>query len=80
MCSEDSRSNTVGVSRKRSFSQGLDHCDQEFRPLSNICEFLNALHIYSDEARNGETRALEANHFCSHVRKGRISGLKAVDA
>jgi len=38
-------------------------------PLHNICEFLNALHIYTDDARKGKTRAVEAHHFCSHVRK-----------
>ncbi|KAF2478508.1 hypothetical protein BDY17DRAFT_306166 [Neohortaea acidophila] len=41
----------------------------EFMPLHNICEWLNALHVYTDEARNGKTRALEAHHYCSHVRK-----------
>lgn len=41
----------------------------EFKPLHNVCEFLNALHIYADEARNGVTRFVEANHYCSHVRK-----------
>ncbi|KAF2478443.1 hypothetical protein BDY17DRAFT_328516 [Neohortaea acidophila] len=41
----------------------------EFMPLHNICEFLNALHIYTEEARQGKTRAIEAHHFCAHVRK-----------
>ena len=39
-------------------------------PLHNICEFLNALHIYTDEARKGIVRHVEATHFCSHVSKG----------
>jgi len=42
---------------------------KEFKPLHNVCEFLNALHIYADEARKGVTRFVEANHYCSHVRK-----------
>ncbi|KAK5952953.1 hypothetical protein OHC33_006074 [Knufia fluminis] len=41
----------------------------DFKPLHNICEFLNAVHIYADEARRGETRYVQAHHFCSHVRK-----------
>ncbi|KAL2005053.1 hypothetical protein VTN00DRAFT_2903 [Thermoascus crustaceus] len=41
----------------------------ELKPLHNICEFLNALHIYADEARHNVTRYVEANHYCSHVRK-----------
>ncbi|KAK5094061.1 hypothetical protein LTR70_005503 [Exophiala xenobiotica] len=41
----------------------------DFKPLHNICEFLNAVHIYADEARQGQTRTVEAHHFCSHVRK-----------
>lgn len=41
----------------------------EFKPLHRICEFLNALHIYTDEARHNVTRYVEANHYCSHVRK-----------
>jgi len=28
------------------------------------------MHIYTDEARQGVTRYVEATHFCSHVRKG----------
>ena len=43
------------------------------KPLQNICEYLNALHIYTDEARRGEVRTVDAHHFCSHVRKGVIS-------
>ena len=42
---------------------------QEFKPLHNVCEFLNALHIYTDEARKGEVRLVEANHYCSHLRE-----------
>lgn len=41
----------------------------EFQPLHNICEYLNALHIYTDEARKGVTRTVDANHYCAHVRK-----------
>ncbi|KAJ9500136.1 hypothetical protein H2202_004527 [Exophiala xenobiotica] len=40
------------------------------KPLHNICEYLHALHIYTDEARRGEVRTVNAHHFCSHVRKG----------
>lgn len=44
----------------------------EFMPLHNICEWLNALHVYAEEARRGETRSVEAHHYCSHVRKGTL--------
>jgi len=37
--------------------------------LHNVCEYLNALHIYADEARRGECRSVESYHFCSHVSK-----------
>jgi len=43
--------------------------EPEFKPLHNICEYLNALHIYADEARRGTVRTVDAHHFCSHVRK-----------
>jgi hypothetical protein len=48
----------------------LPDATQEFAPLRNYCEFLNALHIYADEARRGVVRHVEANHFCSHLSKG----------
>ncbi|EXJ60669.1 hypothetical protein A1O7_04822 [Cladophialophora yegresii CBS 114405] len=41
----------------------------EMKPLHNICEYLHALHIYTDEARRGEVRTVSAHHFCSHVEK-----------
>ncbi|RMJ26958.1 DUF1264 domain protein [Aspergillus sp. HF37] len=41
----------------------------EFKPLHNICEFLHALHIYTDEARHNVARYVEATHFCAHARK-----------
>lgn len=41
------------------------------KPLHNVCEYLHALHIYTDEARRGEVRTVSAHHFCSHVRKGK---------
>lgn len=41
----------------------------EYKPLHNICEFLNALHIYTDSARENVTRYIEATHYCSHVQK-----------
>ncbi|KAI1615792.1 hypothetical protein EDD37DRAFT_207158 [Exophiala viscosa] len=41
----------------------------EMKPLHNICEYLHALHIYTDEARRGEVRTVSAHHFCSHVAK-----------
>lgn len=41
----------------------------EFKPLHNICEFLHALHIYTDEARHNVARYVESNHFCAHARK-----------
>lgn len=43
--------------------------DPELKPLHNVCEYLNALHIYTDEARQGICRSVEAHHFCSHVSK-----------
>jgi Protein of unknown function (DUF1264) len=48
----------------------LPDVTQEFQPMKNFCEFLNALHIYTDEARRGIVRHVEANHFCSHLSKG----------
>jgi hypothetical protein len=44
--------------------------DPELKPLHKICEYLNAVHIYADEAREGKVRYVESHHFCSHVRKG----------
>lgn len=44
--------------------------DPELKPLHNVCEYLNALHIYTEEARQGIVRTVDAHHFCSHVRKG----------
>lgn len=41
----------------------------EYKPLHNICEFLNALHIYTDSARENVARYVEATHYCSHVHK-----------
>jgi len=43
--------------------------DPELKPLHNVCEYLNALHIYTDEAREGKVRSVDSHHFCSHVRK-----------
>lgn len=45
--------------------------DPELKPLHNVCEYLNALHIYTDEARQGIVRTVDAHHFCSHVRKAK---------
>ena len=50
--------------------------DPELKPLHNVCEYLNALHIYTDEARQGICRSVEAHHFCSHVSKGKYSGVR----
>jgi hypothetical protein len=33
---------------------------QDFAPLYSYCEFLNALHVYADEARRGVVRHVEA--------------------
>jgi hypothetical protein len=49
--------------------------DPELKPLHNVCEYLNALHIYTDEARKGICRSVEAYHFCSHVSRGEYIGL-----
>ncbi|OAP65719.1 hypothetical protein AYL99_01691 [Fonsecaea erecta] len=43
--------------------------EPEMKPLHNICEYLHALHIYTDEARRGVVRTVSAHHFCSHVSK-----------
>jgi hypothetical protein len=32
----------------------------EMKPLQNICEYLHALHIYTDEARRGEVRTVRS--------------------
>jgi hypothetical protein len=44
--------------------------DPRFKPISNICMALNALHIYTDEAREGKVRPVMAYHYCSHIRDG----------
>lgn len=41
----------------------------EYKPLHSICEFLNAVHIYTDSAQQNVARYIEATHYCSHVRK-----------
>lgn len=51
-------------------SDSNNNPNAQFKPLHNICEFLNALHIYADEARHNITRYVEANHFCAHVQPG----------
>ena len=38
------------------------------------------MHIYTDEARQGVTRYVEATHFCSHVRKGMTHALLNTDS
>lgn len=44
--------------------------EPSLKPLHSVCEYLHALHIYTDEARRGEVRTVSAHHFCSHVSKG----------
>lgn len=39
---------------------------QEFRPVKAICAHLNAFHVYASDP----TRAVEANHYCSHITEG----------
>lgn len=51
----------------------LPDSTQDFAPLRNCCEYLNALHIYADEARTGVVRHVEANQFCSHLSKGSVA-------
>ncbi|KAF1983561.1 DUF1264-domain-containing protein [Aulographum hederae CBS 113979] len=41
---------------------------EEFGPFHSICEFLTAIHIYADEAKEGKVRYVEATHFCGHVK------------
>jgi hypothetical protein len=45
----------------------------ELKPLHNVCEYLNALHIYAEDARKGMVRSVPAHHYCSHVGKGKFS-------
>lgn len=43
------------------------------RILRSVCEeFLTAIHIYAKEARQGQTRYVEASHHCAHWRKGEV--------
>lgn len=67
--------NTFEGADLRSVAQRVNQYPQEFLPLHNVCEFLNALHVYTDEAREGVIRYVEANHYCSHVRKGELDRL-----
>ena len=36
---------------------------QDFTPTQQICEYLNAFHVYADD----NNRFVEANHYCTHV-------------
>ncbi|KAH8705401.1 DUF1264 domain protein [Talaromyces proteolyticus] len=36
---------------------------QDFRPVKQICAYLNAFHVYASD----QTRAVEAHHYCSHI-------------
>ncbi|KAF2398674.1 DUF1264-domain-containing protein [Trichodelitschia bisporula] len=36
---------------------------QDFRPLKNVCGFLNAFHSYVEDP----TRCVETNHYCAHL-------------
>ncbi|OKL58108.1 hypothetical protein UA08_06557 [Talaromyces atroroseus] len=36
---------------------------QDFRPVKSICAHLNAFHVYASD----RSRAVEANHYCSHI-------------
>ncbi|KAK5107692.1 hypothetical protein LTR62_000886 [Meristemomyces frigidus] len=42
---------------------------QGYKPFESIHDFLTAVHIYVDEAKQGNTRYVEAAHYCAHVRK-----------
>jgi hypothetical protein len=44
---------------------------QDFTPVKQICAHLNAFHIYASDP----TRAVEANHYCTHVTEGLVSSL-----
>lgn len=39
---------------------------QDFRPVKQICAYLNAFHVYASDS----TRAVEAHHYCSHITEG----------
>ncbi|TKA51251.1 hypothetical protein B0A55_13255 [Friedmanniomyces simplex] len=41
--------------------------DPDYKPFKSIHEFLTAVHIYADEAKQGVTRYVEATHYCAHV-------------
>jgi len=36
---------------------------QEFKPVKQVCEFLNAFHVYASDT----SRIVETNHYCIHV-------------
>ncbi|TKA69144.1 hypothetical protein B0A55_06723 [Friedmanniomyces simplex] len=40
--------------------------DPDYKPFKSIHEFLTAVHIYADEAKQGVTRYVEATHYCAH--------------
>jgi hypothetical protein len=50
----------------------LPDSSQDFAPLCNHCEFLNALHVYAEEARRGVVRSVEVCHFCACLSKGAL--------
>ncbi|TIB96570.1 DUF1264-domain-containing protein [Wallemia mellicola] len=38
---------------------------QDFTPTKQICEYLNAFHVYGDD----KSRFVEAHHYCTHVKE-----------
>ncbi|KAF2457570.1 hypothetical protein BDY21DRAFT_344231 [Lineolata rhizophorae] len=38
----------------------------QFKPFHSICEFLTAVHVYAEPAREGKCRYVEATHYCAH--------------
>ncbi|GKZ98575.1 hypothetical protein AnigIFM59636_003742 [Aspergillus niger] len=51
-------------------SEPTNNPNAQFKPLDNVCEFLNALHIFAEEARHNVTRYIGAIQFCAHVQSG----------
>jgi len=53
-------------SPSQNLNTGSPSLVQEYKPLENICGFLNAFHLYADD----HSRVVEAHHYCSQLNKG----------
>lgn len=59
------------LSTKSRVLEGGASMVQDFTPVKQICAHLNAFHVYASD----QTRAVEANHYCTHVTEGLDSSL-----